>query len=373
MVQDNGSGDHLAPAAENRTEAPLPALVAALAERSYKVLRIRSEAELPADDELATVDLILVETLSSVAAVSAKLALMLDHVKRPLVAHYAVQLNTADVEELPSNVVFCYGPLAFALRQITQQLQQLQQMRQYMDELATLRASLQQQEHMTRQVEVLKNAIVRNVSHELKTPLLQVKSAVSLMSEDAEDSKLVAYAQNATGRLEALVKNITLLGSSLDVNLGPVIVRDAIEYARRNLRRAWEHRGEIERVSLDIDDNLPPVNADKQGLSTVIQLLLDNALKFSKQPVTVSARLAETGHVRIGVTDQGIGIAENHISSIFDTFYQVDNSSTRRYGGTGVGLALVKLILDNHNTEVTVNSVLGEGSTFSFILAAVKL
>lgn len=240
-------------------------------------------------------------------------------------------------------------------------------------ENATLHMALEKQQHLTQEVEVLKNAIVRNVSHELKTPLLHVKSAVSLMLEDSVDQKLASYAQNAMGRLETLVKNITLLGSSLDLNPGPVILRDTVDHAVRNLARTWEHREDTDRLRLDIRDNLPPVLADKQGLSTVLQLLMDNALKFSEDDVEVAAELTDDPAVRIMVRDYGIGIAQDQIDTIFDTFYQVDNTSTRRYGGLGVGLALVRLILEHHRTSINVESEVGSGSIFSFKLPLVTL
>lgn len=235
------------------------------------------------------------------------------------------------------------------------------------EEITQLGTELEQQKRTVDEVEVLKNAIVRNVSHELKTPLLQVKSAVALISEDVKDSKLIDYATNATTRLETLVKNITLLGSSLDVILGPVIIRDAVEYSRRNLRRIWQHKDDVERITMKLEANLPAVQADKQGISTVLQLLMDNALKFSKDIVEVTAVHVDD-QVRVAVVDHGIGIAKDQLGLIFDSFYQVEHSSTRRYGGTGVGLAIAKLILDHHGSQIMVDTEVGKGSTFSFLL-----
>lgn len=238
--------------------------------------------------------------------------------------------------------------------------------------VARLETNLREQKRRVDEMAVLKNAIVRNVSHELRTPLLQVKSAVSLIGEDVEDEKLLMYARNATARLETHVKNITMLGSSLDIRPSPIILRDAVEYARRNLRRVWEHRNEIDRIQAELAPNLPPVLADKQGLSTVLQLLLDNALKFSKKEVKVVA-YREGDTVQIAVRDYGIGIAADQLQAIFETFYQVDSSSTRRYGGAGVGLAIVNIILDNHDTQIFVESTPDEGSTFSFGLPVVDI
>lgn len=244
--------------------------------------------------------------------------------------------------------------------------------RELQEELKAIRSTLQRQKRSTNELETLKNAIVRNVSHELKTPLLQVKSAVALLGEDAQNQDLVTYARGATARLETLVKNITLLGSSLDISPGPVIVRDTIEYAKRNLGRVWEHRDDAGRIETHLQNNLPPVLADKLGLSTVLQLLLDNGLKFSKDIVEVIASY-DGKMITIAVRDYGIGIARDQIEAIFDLFYQVDNSSTRRYGGTGVGLAIAQLILDRHDSHIIVESEVGKGSTFSFMLPAIAL
>jgi signal transduction histidine kinase len=112
--------------------------------------------------------------------------------------------------------------------------------------------------------------------------------------------------------------------------------------------------------------------ADKQGLGTVLQLLLDNGLKFSEENVEVTAE--QVGDkVRIAIRDYGIGIAQDQREKIFDTFYQVDSSATRRYGGTGVGLAIVRLILERHQIQVKVDSVVGQGSTFWFLMPVADL
>jgi signal transduction histidine kinase len=238
--------------------------------------------------------------------------------------------------------------------------------------LAELEADVAAQKRLTSEIEVLKNAIVRNVSHELRTPLLQVKSAVSLIAEEVANKQLITYAENATARLETHVKNITMLGHSLDINIGAIILRDTVEYAKRNLSRIWTRRGDVERVQMDIQPNLPPVLADMQGLSTVLQLLMDNAIKFSTEPIQVIAR-KEGDKIFVAVQDSGIGIEKSKLEDIFESFYQIDSSSTRPYGGAGVGLALVKLILDHHNILIHVDSTVGKGSVFWFYLPYVEI
>lgn len=243
-------------------------------------------------------------------------------------------------------------------------------------QLADLEARLKQQNTLNSKVELLKRAIVRIVSHELRTPLLQLKSAIALLSEDiphtSESHNLVVYAENATTRLEGIARNITLLGTSFDMSPSPVILRDTIEYTRRSMVRSWQHRDASERIQLDLIPNLPPVYADKQGISTILHLLLDNALKFSHGKVIVRTSLCDKGAL-ISIQDFGIGITPQQIENIFDIFYQADSSSTRPYGGMGIGLTIVKLILDAHRTVLNIHSELGKGSSFSFSLPFAEL
>ena len=221
---------------------------------------------------------------------------------------------------------------------------------------------------------LLKNAIVHNVSHELKTPLLQVKSAVSLIAEDINNS-VSQMAVTATTRLEMVVKNITLLADGMHADMHAIILNQAVDMALRNLRRSWQYKDDTGRVNCHFPEQIPPVMANQQGLSIVIQQLIENALKFSKEtqsPVDVKVTF-QGERVCISVADQGIGIAPDKLSQIFDTFYQVDSSSTKKYSGMGAGLAIVSLILDNHDVKIHVESKLGRGSTFWFELDTAEI
>lgn len=229
-------------------------------------------------------------------------------------------------------------------------------------------AAQQHQDEIT----LLKNAIVRNVSHELKTPLLQVKSAVALITEENVDEKLARMAVQATARLETVVKNITLLADSLNSTVEPFLIAESLDHAMRNLRRIWLHKDAMSRIQLHVEPNLPFALGDKQAIGIVLQQLLDNALKFSQAEVSVEIRRCEAG-ICVAVSDKGIGIAADKLQQIFESFYQVDSSSTRRYGGTGVGLAIVRLIMEKHNAEIHVESTVQQGSKFSFVLPSIRL
>lgn len=301
---------------------------------------------------------------------------MLDQYSSPHLTKILIIQSPTPIQEIT--------PFDFILHNdetLIQNLQQILQFKQQQTELHwqsqqridELEKQLSDEKQHSTQIEILKEAIVRNVSHELKTPLLHVKSAVSLMGEDmGKENKLIRYAENATARLEALVTNITMFGSSLDLNLGPVIVRESVEYAHRNLHRIWESKDQAQRIRLYVDEDLPLVRADRQGLTTILQLLLDNALKFSTEEIEVHAHLINN-EIEISVTDYGIGIAPKDIQTIFDSFYQIDYSSTRRYGGAGVGLALVKLLIEKHRSEIKVQSEPNQGSTFSFRLPVISI
>jgi signal transduction histidine kinase len=182
-------------------------------------------------------------------------------------------------------------------------------------------------------------------------------------------------ATEAVARLESAVENIRQLAQSHDIASGPVIVREAAGLALRHLERSWASRGARERVQVQIPNDLPLALADKRALARLLQLLLDNALKFSDdhKPVHVIAAPYQSGYVWVGVQDFGIGIAEEEHERIFDAFYQVDGSSTRRYGGTGTGLALAMLLAKSMRTAIQVESAPGKGSTFSFLLPVADL
>lgn len=249
----------------------------------------------------------------------------------------------------------------------------LLRMKRQLDDLIRENQALTRAAHA---IDALKSDIISNVSHELSTPLVQVKAAVSLLAEDAtqngsrEQTSMASMAQQAVARLEAAVDNIRQLAQTHNIKLGPVVVTEAVDLAIRHLERSWASRSARVRVTKQIDPNLPLVLGDKRAMARLLQLLLDNALKFSQDetPVYVLAWVADNDRIGIAVQDQGIGIAEEEHQRIFEAFYQVDGSSTRRYGGTGNGLALALLLANGMQTGIRLQSEPGKGSVFSFEL-----
>jgi signal transduction histidine kinase len=238
-------------------------------------------------------------------------------------------------------------------------------------------AELQTAYEQLQELDRFKSDVISNVSHELRTPLQHIKSSVSLLAmgnlpeEQAESIKeMVDQAVNSMVRL---VDDIINLGEGSALRLGAVVMLDVIAEAVNQNRTV--HRIRAEDLIVEIDDDLPPVQSDARALTRVIYHLLDNALKFSDEGtrVLLTARQTPDNTVRITVKDSGIGIPDDEHERVFEPFYQVDSSSTRRYSGAGMGLALVKLILDGHGTVAYLESKEDHGSTGGFDLNAADL
>ncbi len=240
-------------------------------------------------------------------------------------------------------------------------------------QIAALQAQLEQQQRHVQAVDLLRQTIVSTVSHELNTPLLQIKTAIHMLAEDSNRDRetLLSLAIDAASRLQAQVQNINQLAQALDFQPQPITVRDAIDQALSNLRRSWTAKGKLDRVQVQIEAGLPLVNADRRGIGIVLFHLIDNALKFSEDVIQITATRSEMG-ITLRVVDRGIGIAPHIRSRIFDLFFQGDNSTTRKYGGLGIGLAIVRLILDRHGIPITLEDT-ARGCSFAFSLPAVDM
>jgi len=227
----------------------------------------------------------------------------------------------------------------------------------------------------SRQVSILRDSIINNVSHELRTPMLQVKSAVHMLDGEIKLNpalqsmeRMLEFAAQATSRLESVIQNISQLASSFSLKNEPFRLVDAVNLALRQLGRSWSSSPEVPRVRVDVG-KAPIVTGDKNAVAQVLSELVANGLKFSPDgtPVDLRARRNRDG-VEVSVQDYGIGVDKDHVEAIFQPFYQVEYDSTRRFAGTGTGLAIVKLILDGMGVPISVQSERGKGSTFGFVL-----
>jgi len=226
----------------------------------------------------------------------------------------------------------------------------------------------------------LKDQFLANMSHELRTPLNSVIGFSDLLLTMATPENPLTETQR--DYLETIVRNgrhlLELINELLDLSkiaAGRMELRlEALEVSALLREAADTVRAQLEarRHTLVIEP-LPDhllVTADRVRLRQVLLNLLSNAIKFSTDGgrVTLSARLEDTARVRVAVTDTGIGIAPADQRKLFQEFVQLDASESRRYEGTGLGLALSKRLVELHGGTIGVDSEVGTGSTFWFTL-----
>ncbi len=217
-----------------------------------------------------------------------------------------------------------------------------------------------------------KEEMIQNVSHELRTPLTLILGHLDLLGGGylgplaPEQQHSVAVMEKQGRRLLFLVNRLLLLQtlSAHTVRKTPFDVASWLT----QIASSWEQRA-VEtgiEMHLDLPLDLPYVAADLDLLEQVITNLLDNAFKFSSPGSRVTLTACQNGsRLHIRVQDQGIGIPPDKLERVFERFYQVNGSSTRRFGGMGIGLALCRAIVQAHGGEIWAESVgPGQGSAF---------
>ena len=225
----------------------------------------------------------------------------------------------------------------------------------------------------------LKSQFLANVTHELRTPLHSIISYGALILEGFVDGTLTAeqeqhiqFMVNRAEDLSHLVDDMLDLSKieadRIEIKLAPLTLGTSLAEVVEQLKPMANNKNLS--LTLEIDENLPMVAADGHRLRQVAINLVSNALKFTeKGRVTIHCtHLKKRGMVLVSVADSGIGISPAALSYIFEAFRQADGSTTRRFGGTGLGLTIAKKLIELQGGEIAVESILGEGSTFSFTL-----
>jgi PAS domain S-box-containing protein len=226
----------------------------------------------------------------------------------------------------------------------------------------------------------LKSAFLSMATHELRTPLTIISGYVEMLAESAtahlspEEREFLDIAQTGVSTLSALVDDLLDLArmeaGRLELLIRPVDVMEAIDRVRRLVAAQAASKGIVLEVSVAPD--LPPVAADLHRLVQVLFNLLGNALKFTERgSVRTTVRLAGGG-IEFRVVDTGIGIAPEALAHIFEEFRQADIGTTRKFGGSGLGLAISKRLVDMQGGTISVESAIGEGSTFRVWLPAAR-
>ena len=223
-----------------------------------------------------------------------------------------------------------------------------------------------------RRLEVVRRDFVANVSHELKTPVTSIKGFAETLVDGAIDDPAAArrflkIIAGQADRLNAIIEDLLALsaleeGKGADVDLQETQLCDVLAVAVDVCAPKAEAKG----ISLLVE--CPQglrVDANPPLLEQAVVNLLDNAVKYSPDGTSVRVAAApEDGEVVIAVTDEGQGVPREHLPRLFERFYRVDGARSRDLGGTGLGLSIVKHVTQVHGGRVSVDSVVGRGSTF---------
>jgi signal transduction histidine kinase len=229
------------------------------------------------------------------------------------------------------------------------------------------------------EVDRLKDEFLSVVSHELRTPLTAIRGFVDLILDgdagaiNPEQKEYLTIVQQNSSRLLALINDLLDVSSielgRLKLEWAPVPVADVVAEAVSALESQIQRKGQT--LTLRLDPEVPPILGDRRRLVQVMLNLLSNAHAYTPAggAIEIGARL-EDNCVEIEVEDNGIGIAPKDQEKLFQRFFRVDSSLTREAGGTGLGLALVKAIVELLGGAVSATSELGKGSLFRVALPA---
>ena len=224
-----------------------------------------------------------------------------------------------------------------------------------------------------KEVERLKDDLISTVSHELRTPLTSLVGFTELMLERdfplQKRQELLAIVHGESLRLTKLINNFLDLQAMenghaqyhfVAASLAQVLQEAVAVFSRADGKHTWR---------LTIPDSLPLVHMDAGRIHQVLANFLSNAMKFSQEGGEISVGVqVQAPVIQVWVADQGIGIPPEVQPQLFNKFFRVNDDSTRAVNGTGLGLALVKEIVEAHHGRVWVDSTLGKGSTFFFTL-----
>lgn len=221
----------------------------------------------------------------------------------------------------------------------------------------------------TKELAERKKEFVANLAHELKTPLTAIKGFLETLENEnlsQEGKNYLKIIQRNTGRLVRLVEDLSRL-SELEEK-GPQLKKEAVNLADmvRTVVKAYFQPATEKGLYLKVEaEPIPEIYADAFQMEQLILNLVDNAIRYTeKGGVTVRLENKDNG-VLLSVSDTGIGIPEEHLPRIFERFYVVDKSRSRKTGGTGLGLSIVKHIVLAHQGKIEVRSAPGFGTTFS--------
>ena len=223
-------------------------------------------------------------------------------------------------------------------------------------------------------LELVRQEFLSNVSHELRTPLTSIMAFVETLESGAKEDpescqRFLSIIRKNASRMHTLIDDILDLtaieSGNVQLRAAPVNLHELVDEVCASLPNQASAR------NVTLQNDVPPgtqVYADARRLEQMLTNLIDNGIKFSRENGTVSISYRSGARDQILVRDNGDGIPAQHVERLFERFYRVDRARSRELGGTGLGLAIVKHLALLHNGEVTVESELGKGSTFTIHL-----
>ena len=240
------------------------------------------------------------------------------------------------------------------------------------EDVSDTKDKLDQSYEDLRKLDSLKDDFINIGAHELKTPLIPIIGYLSMVLKDPTLSevnrKRLEIAFRAAKREENLVKDVLdiskLESENMKFDMDEVDLGDIVEKSVQEMQSLVRDRGLV--LEARRQENMPKIQGDSQRLSPVVTNLIGNVAKFTdKGSITVEAG-RHNGSVYVSVKDTGIGMPAEALPKLFIKFYQVDSGLSRNHDGSGLGLAICKKIVEAHGGRIWVESVPGQGSTFSF-------
>ena len=225
-------------------------------------------------------------------------------------------------------------------------------------------------------VERTRRRLLADLGHEMRTPVATLEAYLEALEDGVAtlDAGTVQLLRSQTRRLARLSEDISTVSRTEEgqvrLDLRTVKPESVVEAAVRSVSEAYESKGV--RLSTDIGAGLPDLSLDLERIAQVLGNLLDNALRHTPAggAVTISAATSgRTGDVAFTVADSGEGIPAEHLAHVFERFYRVDTARDRAHGGSGIGLAIAKALVEAHGGQINATSQgTGQGSTFRIIL-----
>ncbi|MBO6011666.1 MAG: diguanylate cyclase, partial [Oscillospiraceae bacterium] len=221
---------------------------------------------------------------------------------------------------------------------------------------------------------------VANVSHELRTPITSVRSYAETLTESGDDmeaetrKRFLDVIMNESDRMTKIVQDLLVLSrfdsEKTEMNFEKFDMAESLRHVYDALIIDAEKKGLT--MSLDVGEGPIMLEGDRARIEQVVINVISNSVRYTPEGGSIAVSARGGDEVSVSVADTGIGIPEADVPHLFDRFYRVDKGRSRAQGGTGLGLSIAKEIVDRHNGRIDVRSTLGEGTTVTVTLPAVR-